>query len=282
MWKIKHLFMNAEQGDEAPAGSTGGNDGGNGGGAENPGAGNPAGNTLLSTGAGEPGANDWIPEKYRVMGEGGKLDIEGSARKLADAHTSLEKRLGSVGTPPKTADDYAPELKAEGFNWEEFKADPRMQSFMKSAHGKGITNDQMSFIISEYAQIASSLVNGAAELDAESATTQLREVWKTDAEFNKNIGLAFRAFSSLTDEGDRGRIDEIGNNPMVIRMLAKIGAEMQEDAPAGADSNPAEQQTIRELMKSEAYMNPKHADHERVSAQVKAYYQKRYGDQTVA
>ncbi|PAW13944.1 hypothetical protein CKJ89_27720, partial [Klebsiella pneumoniae] len=230
MWKIKHLFMNAEQGAEAPAGSTGGNDGGNGSGAENPGAGNPAGNSLLSTGAGEPGANDWIPEKYRVMGEGGKLDIEGSARKLADAHTSLEKRLGSVGTPPKTADDYAPEVKAEGFNWEEFKADPRMQSFMKSAHGKGITNDQMSFIISEYAQIAPSLVNGAAELDAESATTQLREVWKTDAEFNKNIGLAFRAFNSLTDEGDRGRIDEIGNNPMVIRMLAKIGAEMQEDA----------------------------------------------------
>ena len=76
MWKIKHLFMNAEQGAEAPAGSTGGNDGGNGGGAENPGAGNPAGNSLLSTGAGEPGANDWIPEKYRVMGEGGKLDIE--------------------------------------------------------------------------------------------------------------------------------------------------------------------------------------------------------------
>lgn len=69
---------------------------------------------------------------------------------------------------------------------------------------------------------------------------------------------------------------------MVIRMLAKIGAEMQEDAPAGADSNPAEQQTIRDLMKSEAYMNPKHTDHERVSAQVKAYYQKRYGDQTVA
>lgn len=282
MWKIKHLFMNAEQGAEAPAGSTGGNDGGNGGGAENPGAGNPAGNSLLSTGAGEPGANDWIPEKYRVMGEGGILDIEGSARKLADAYSHLEKRMGSGDTPPKTADEYAPKVEVEGFKWDEFKADPRMQSFMKSAHAKGITNDQMGFILGEYAQLAPELVNGAAALDSEAATTQLREVWKTDAEFNKNIGLAFRAFNSLTDEGDRGRIDEIGNNPMVIRMLAKIGAEMQEDAPAGADSNPAEQQTIRDLMKSEAYMNPKHTDHERVSTTVKAYYLKRYGDQTVA
>ncbi|ELJ0168721.1 hypothetical protein AB3T32_004126 [Klebsiella variicola] len=282
MWKIKHLFMNAEQGAEAPAGSTGGNDGGNGGGTENPGAGNPAGNSLLSTGSGEPGADDWIPEKYRVVGEDGKLNVEGSARKLADAYTHLEKRMGSGDTPPKTADEYAPKVDVEGFKWDEFKADPRMQSFMKSAHAKGITNDQMGFILGEYAQLAPELVNGAAALDSEAAATQLRETWKTDAEFNKNIGLAFRAFNSLADDSDKGRMDEIGNNPMVIRMLAKIGAEMQEDSPAGADSNPGEQQTIRDLMKSPAYMDSKHADHERVSAQVKAYYQKRYGDQTVA
>lgn len=282
MWKIKHLFMNAEQGAEAPAGSTGGNDGGNGGGTENPGAGNPAGNSLLSTGSGEPGADDWIPEKYRVVGEDGKLNVEGSARKLADAYTHLEKRMGSGDTPPKTADEYAPKVDVEGFKWDEFKADPRMQSFMKSAHAKGITNDQMGFILGEYAQLAPELVNGAAALDSEAAATQLRETWKTDAEFNKNIGLAFRAFNSLADDSDKGRMDEIGNNPMVIRMLAKIGAEMQEDSPAGAESNPGEQQTIRDLMKSPAYMDSKHADHERVSAQVKAYYQKRYGDQTVA
>lgn len=280
MWKLKHLFMNAEQGAEQSGGG-GDNDGGNSNG-NNPGTGEPSGNSLLSTGAGEPGASDWLPEKYRVMGEDGKLNIEGSARKLADAHTSLEKRLGSVGTPPKTADEYEPKVEVEGFNWEEFKADPRMQSFMKSAHAKGITNDQMSFILGEYAQRAPELVGGAAALDSEAASTQLREVWKTDAEFNKNIGLAFRAFNSLADDADKGRIDEIGNNPMVIRMLAKVGAEMQEDAPAGGDVNLEEQQTIRDLMKSPAYMDPKHADHERVSARVKAYYQKRYGDQTVA
>ncbi|HCD8182790.1 TPA: hypothetical protein ACTV5X_001311 [Enterobacter roggenkampii] len=278
MWKIKHLFMNAEQGAEQPGGGNGGGEDG----SNNPGTGEPSGNSLLSAGAGEPGASDWLPEKYRVMGEDGKLNIEGSARKLADAHTSLEKRLGSVGTPPKTADEYEPKVEVEGFNWEEFKADPRMQSFMKSAHAKGITNDQMSFILGEYAQRAPELVGGAAALDSEAASTQLREVWKTDAEFNKNIGLAFRAFNSLADDADKGRIDEIGNNPMVIRMLAKVGAEMQEDAPAGGDVNIEEQQTIRDLMKSPAYMDPKHADHERVSARVKAYYQKRYGDQTVA
>ncbi|MDV0787367.1 hypothetical protein VC623_22425 [Citrobacter amalonaticus] len=277
MWKLKHLFMNAEPGAEQGGGNGGGNDGGN-----NPGTGDPSGNSLLSTGAGEPGANDWLPEKYRVSGEDGVLNVEQSARKLAEAHIALEKRMGSVGTAPKTSDEYAPKVDVEGFKWDEFKADPRMQSFMKTAHAKGITNEQMSFIIGEYAQRAPELVNGAAELDAENATTQLREVWKTDAEFNKNIGLAYRAFNQLADDADKGRMDEIGNNPMVIRMLAKVGAEMQEDAPAGGEVNLAEQQTIRDLMKSQAYMDPKHADHERVSAQVKAFYQKTYGDQTVA
>ncbi|HFS7969545.1 hypothetical protein QU740_08865 [Klebsiella pneumoniae] len=282
MWKFKHLFMNTETGADAPAGNAGGDDAGNGDGTQNPGGGNPAGTSLLSTGAGEQGADDWLPEKYRVMGDDGKLNVEGSARKLADAYTHLEKRMGSGDTPPKTADEYAPKVEVEGFKWDEFKADPRMQSFMKSAHAKGITNDQMGFILGEYAQLAPELVNGAAALDSEAAATQLRETWKTDAEFKKNIGLAFRAFNTLADDGDKGRMDEIGNNPMVIRMLAKIGAEMQEDAPAGEDSNPGEQQTIRDLMKSPAYMDPKHADHDRVSAQVKAYYEKRYGDQTVA
>ncbi|MBJ9306279.1 hypothetical protein I5504_21510 [Citrobacter koseri] len=277
MWKIKHLFMNAEPGAEQGGGNGGDNDGGN-----NSGTGEPSGNSLLSTGAGEPGATDWLPEKFRVMGEDGKLSIESSARKLAENYTHLEKRMGSGDAPPKTSDEYAPKVEVEGFNWDEFKADPRMQSFMKAAHAKGITNDQMGFIIGEYAQRAPELVNGAAELDADNAATQLREVWKTDAEFNKNIGLAFRAFNSLADDADKGRMDEIGNNPMVIRMLAKVGAEMQEDAPAGGEVNLAEQQTIRDLMKSPAYMDPKHADHERVSAQVKAYYQKRFGDQTVA
>lgn len=77
-------------------------------------------------------------------------------------------------------------------------------------------------------------------------------------------------------------MDEIGNNPMVLRMLAKIDAEMSEDTPASGDINLEEQQGVRDLMKTEAYTNPKHADHERVSAQVRAFYQKSYGSQAVA
>lgn len=275
MWKLKHLFMNTAAGE--------GGEGGNGG-ANDPGTGDNGGSSLLNTGAqSQPAEGDFIPEKYRTSGEDGKFNLQDSARKLADAYTHLEKRFGSGDAPPKTSDEYAPKVEVEGFKWDEFKADPEMQGFLKAAHAKGITNDQMGFILGEYMQRASGLVGGAAELDAETATTALRETWKTDADFQKNIGLAHRAFMSLVDPADKGKMDEIGNNPMVIRMLAKIGAEMGEDTPVGnGEINLEEQQTIRDLMKSEAYTNPKHADHERVSAQVKAFYQRTYGDQSVA
>lgn len=274
MWKLKHLFMNAA-GEGAEGGGAG--DGGN------PGTGDGGSTSLLSTGAqNQPGGDDWVPEKFRVMGEDGKLNIEGSARKLAESYTHLEKQRGT-STAPKTVDEYAPTVEVEGFKWDEFKSDPEMQGFLKAAHAKGITNDQMGFILGEYMNRATALAGGAAELDQEAAATELRGTWKTDAEFQKNIGLAHRAFMSLADPADQGKMDEIGNNPMVIRMLAKIGAEMGEDTPVGnGQINLEEQQSIRDLMKSEAYSNPKHADHERISAQVRAFYQKTYGDQTVA
>ncbi|MBA5203083.1 hypothetical protein H2Y57_05200 [Pectobacterium aroidearum] len=269
MWKIKYPFMNADAGADAGGSGDGGNAGGEGGGS------------ILESGAqGQQGATDWVPEKFRVMGEDGKLNVEGSARKLAESYTHLEKRFGSGDAPPKTADEYAPKVETEGFNWEEFKADPEMQGFLKSAHAKGLTNDQLGFVLGEYMQRAGGLVNGAAELDQEAAATALKETWKTDAEFNQNIGLAYRAFKSLAEDGDD--INAIGNNPMVIRMLAKVGKEMQEDSPVGTEVNLEEQQTIRDLMKSEAYTNSKHADHERVSARVRAYYAKTYGEQPVA
>ncbi|MGP3209122.1 hypothetical protein ACTVPS_02140 [Serratia marcescens] len=267
MWKIKHLFMNAA-GEGGEGGGTG--DGGS--------------TSLLSTGAqNQPGGDDWVPEKFRVIGEDGKLNIEGSARKLAESYTHLEKQRGTSAAP-KTVDEYAPTVEVEGFKWDEFKADPEMQGFLKAAHAKGITNDQMGFILGEYMNRAPALVEGAAELDQETAAAELRGTWKTDAEFQKNIGLAHRAFMSLADPTDHDKMDEIGNNPIVIRMLAKIGAEMSEDNPAGTGGaiNLEEQQSIRDLMKSDAYTNPKHADHERVSGMIKAFYEKTYGLQVIA
>ena len=92
MWKLKHLFMNADAGADA---------GGNGD-ADKPDTGDAGGNSLLSTGATDQAAEgDFIPEKYRTSGADGKFNLQDSARKLADAYSHLSKRFGSGDVPSK-------------------------------------------------------------------------------------------------------------------------------------------------------------------------------------
>ena len=55
--------------------------------------------------------------------------------------------------------------------------------------------------------------------------------------------------------------------------MAHFGAQMREDAPP-RDVGGGTAQTVEQLMASEAYRNPKHSDHLRVSAQVRAHYDK--------
>lgn len=190
-----------------------------------------AGSGKGAAGGAAAGPNDWLPEKHRVTKSDGTLDIEASARKVAEAHRHLEQRLGAGDVPPKTPEEYEPKVEAEGFNWIEFKADPDMQGFLKQAHAKGITNDQLSFILGEYINRVPALAAANAALDIEAVTTELRKDWKTDAELKQNTVLAFKAFNAFAADADRARIDEIGNNPIVLRLLANVGKEMQEDSP---------------------------------------------------
>ncbi|HRF11305.1 MAG TPA: hypothetical protein PLR37_04090 [Candidatus Accumulibacter phosphatis] len=182
--------------------------------------------------------SDWLQEKYRVAKADGTLDLEASARKVAEAHRSLEQRLGSGDVPPKTTEEYAPKVDAEGFNWDEVKNDESMRGFLKGAHAKGFTNDQLSYVLGEYWKAAPNLVTGAQQLDDRAATAELRQEWKTDAEFKQHIGQAFKAFNAFAAEADRSRIDEIGNNPIVLRLLANIGKEMREDTPINGGGIP--------------------------------------------
>lgn len=219
--------------------------------------------------------NEWIPEKFRVL-NGDALDVEASARKLAESYAGLEKRVGSGDVPPKSADEYAvtvPDALKEA--WVE---DDRFKAFKSDALGAGLTQKQFDFVVGKYFNVMPELVQGAAQLDATKASDELRQVWKTDAEFKANVGDALKAFEKFADPADMARIDEIGNNPVALRILAKIGKEVQEaggipqqGANTGADS-------VQDLMRSDAYLNPKHPDHKTTSAKVQAFYAKKYGN----
>lgn len=269
----KFIFMD-EAGDGTGSGSA---DGGNGAG----------GAASLLAGGAEAGAGapdlGWMPEKYRVNNEAGAFDLEASARKVAEGYSSLEKRFGNGEAAPKTAEEYAPKVETEGFNWDEFKADPDMQGFLKGAHARGINNDQLSYILGEHMQRAAQLAVGSKALDAEGATAELRKTWANEADFKTNLGHSFRAATSMAAKAGLSMQDieaaGLGNNPVFVRLMAALGPELAEDVaphngmaiPAGFDVDAA--------MRSEAYTNPKHAEHEKVSKQIQAHFQRKFGNQ---
>lgn len=236
-----------------------------------------------ASGAGA-GPNDWIPEKYRVTKADGALDIEASARKVADAHRHLEQRLGAGDVPPKSADEYELKGLPEAFNIEEMKSDPEMKSFLKSAHSKGLTNEQVNFVLNEYLQLAPKLIENDLNRTAEEATRALRDVWKNEADYGQNMGHAFRAANAIAGKAgvsfEELEKSGLGNNPLFIRLMASIGPELAEDTmPSGGQAMGAADfdAQVAELRANPAYADAKHPQHKQVMQKMEALYTKRYG-----
>lgn len=205
-------------------------EGGDPGAGATPPAATPAAGTVLNSGA----TTDWMPEKYRTNKEDGSLDLEASSRKVAEAYKHLETRMGSGDAPPKSSDEYAPKIEAEGFNWDEFKADEGTQSFLKGAHAKGMTNAQVEFAINEYLKVAPGLVEGGVQLNQQDCTAALKGVWADDQSFQAGTRASYRAAEAFASpEGQPGNFQSLmakyGNDPDFIAFTANIGRELQED-----------------------------------------------------
>jgi hypothetical protein len=270
MMRNKYVVMAEETSAEAPPAATGS-------------APAPATGSMLSqAGAAGNAGNDWLPEKYRVTKEDGAVDVEASARKLADSYAHLEKRLGSGDVPPKTAEEYDVKLEVEGFDWSEFKDDPVTQDFIKGAHEKGMTNAQLEFVIGSYLKAGGDLVTGAQALDVDQVKADLRTAWPTDAEVDKNLGLAHKAFMSLATPEDQARVDEIGDSPVVLRILAKVGQLMQEDTPISSSSQPSGADFAArsaELRAELEKLPPSDPRRKQIRDQLDELYTKKYGSQ---
>ncbi|MCP2076416.1 UNVERIFIED_ORG: hypothetical protein J2Y77_005852 [Pseudomonas lini] len=180
---------------------------------------------------------DFIPEKYRTNKEDGSLDLEASSRKVAEAYKHLETRMGSGDVPPKTADEYAVKLEGvEGFNWDEFKADEGTQSFLKGAHAKGLTNDQVQYVIGEYMKAAPGLIEGGAQLTTQDCTAALKAVWTDETAMKTNVTASYRAAETFASEAGKpgnfqALMSKYGNDPDFIAFTANIGKELKEDTP---------------------------------------------------
>ena len=238
--------------------------------------------SLLATGA---ATNDYIPEKLRTLKEDGSLDLEASSRKVAEAYTQLEKRLGTGDVPPKSADEYAVKLEGvDGFDWDEFKADESAQSFLKGAHAKGLTNDQVGYVIGEYLKAAPGLIGGAAQLTQQDCTAALKAAWGDDQAIRANVSASYRAAEAFASQGDapgnfNALMTKYGNDPDFIAFTANIGKELKEDSAinGGAPVNEADFNIKAAELRAQLQALPAH-DPKRpgVQAQLDAMYEQKY------
>lgn len=234
-----------------------------------------AGSVLANAGTeGSQGQAVAIPEKYQVKKEDGSLDIEASSLKLAEAYGHLEKRMGSGDLPPKTAGEYeiaVPEALKDQWNPKE---DPKLQAFLDKAHSKGLTQGQLDMVMESYFETAQQLVGGNRQLSEEECTAELRKDWKDDATFKGEVAKAYKAAVGYGGEDAQAILADHGNDPRLIRLLARVGSEMGEDKSLNPGGTLQGGQSVDSLRASEAYNNPKHPDHARVSAQVAEYHKR--------
>ncbi|SDI65257.1 hypothetical protein SAMN04487926_12152 [Paraburkholderia steynii] len=273
------------------AGGTGGA-AGTGGAGDGSGAGGAAAASALAGGA--AGAStapnlDWLPEKYRVNAADGTLDLNASAQKLAGGYGELSKRFGEGGAAPKAAEEYTvgiPDNLKEVVG--DLGQDQVYTGFRGKMHELGLSQKQFDGVMEYYFQTVPKLAQGAQDFHTESATAELRKAWTDDAAYKQNVGLSYRAATSIAQAAGMSFDDiekaGLANNPTFIKMMAAIGPEFGEDSTVGGESvgGLSSEADIQKLLASEANLNPKHADYKATRAKVDAYYARKYGTATVS
>lgn len=189
----------------------------------------------------------------------------------AKSYTGLEQRMKDTGLPPKEADEYKFEPPA---GLEAFDLDPdQSAAFRKEAHAMGLTQKQYQTVMEKYAAMIPGIAEQAVNYGRGKAESALKDYYGTPEKTTKNVRLAFKAFNAYADEADAKEINRIGNMPAVIKILAKVGREMQEDPGVGGDSILAAE-SIDELMaEGSPYWDPKHPKHAQVKAKVTAHHE---------
>lgn len=216
-----------------------------------------------------------IPEKYQVKKDDGSIDVEASTAKLLDGHAELQKRFGAGDTPvPKTPEEYAPTV-PDGFNLEDLKADPKYQTFLKGCHAKGINNEQLSFVLEQYAERAPDEQPAMPLAEFEQS---MKQVWSKPGEYEENMGYGLRALRSVVPGITAEELAAIPNNPTVAKVLAAYGREIQEDraAPVTAITAADFDTQLAALQADPAYMDANHPQHAAVLAKQTELFAKRY------
>lgn len=196
----------------------------------------------------------------------GKIDVS----KLAKSYAGLEKKLGSGDLAPDSPDGYGmPEKMPEGLDAEKLG----LKELYADLHKAGATKKVVDVVTSKYLDMVGRGLEAQKGQEASkvtSAEAELKASWGEN--FETNVRLAQKAFNRLADPEDKASIAKLGSETIVMKFLAKLGKNMQEDSPVGSGGQAMPQEDLQSLMKSEAYWNAKHPDHAKVKKAVTDHF----------
>lgn len=299
----RRFYVRAPDGDDLSAGgAAGGAAAGSEGGASTgdaagSGSALAAGAAAASGGQGAAAAGDaadpnaWIPEKHRVAGQDGALDIEASARKVAEAYGHLERRLGGAEAPPSTADEYkvnVPESLKDALPADELTKSAEFKGFLGKLHAAGASQKIVDVAVAELLEAGVKMHAAAPVLAEAECVATLKQVdgWKTNEQYAAQIQHAWRAAKGFGEKGgvSMDEIEKAGlhNHPLFIRIMAAVGPEMEEDRGITPAAQGQLQDNLDSLMNSPAYLNGNHPMHHDTVAKVTALTARMTGTRPVA
>lgn len=211
-----------------------------------------------------------VPEKFVVKNEAGEVDHAATAKKMAESYRHLEKRVGTGDLPPKTAAEY--QIQRRQIEGMEQATPEAMAPIMERMHGLKLTNAQLQGVMDIYDDLVEQGQTITQE-KAAAATDALKKSWGD--QYDGKLADANFALATVTTPEERQQIAKrYGADPVIIKLLATLGGELRESPMTGMSD--AAMETIDDLRASEAYRNPQHPEHKRVTAKVAEAYKQGY------
>lgn len=196
---------------------------------------------------------------------------------LVKAYAGLEKRVGSLGMPPESID---------GYSFKPPEGQPSLdpageKAFKEEALKLGLTQKQYEGVIGKYITATASAIPEAIASFVEGRRAVTEQTLKAQwgAEYETNMGAALAAFNAFTADEEKAEVDRIGNNPVMLRILARVGKELGEDKTVRGAENLLGQEDLKFLMRGSPgkedspYWNASDPNHARTKAKVQQHHE---------
>jgi|TARA_R110000803_G_scaffold41297_1_gene88893 hypothetical protein len=200
--------------------------------------------------------------------------------KTDEEKSELYGKLGRPETPEKYEINI-PETHKEYFQ------DENVKQFKNVAHKIGLNSEQVNAIMDYQMKAIDNQVStepSKVAVQREETENNLKKEW--GFEYDKNVRAAQRALDVYGDDDIKKLMNtEAGNNPAVIKMFARLGAEVTEDMAKNTQHNtlatsPLDAQTEIDNIFSNAkdpYHDNMHKDHMQRVEHMRQLHEKRFG-----